>query len=35
MKATFALLIDHHVHNVVRKLAVEIHHTYHTGLAGS
>ncbi|HEX4204437.1 MAG TPA: 2'-5' RNA ligase family protein [Ktedonobacteraceae bacterium] len=35
MKATFALLLDHHVHNMVRKLAVEVHHAYQTGLAGS
>jgi 2'-5' RNA ligase len=35
MKATFALLLDHEVHNVVRKLAVEVHQTYHIGLAGS
>jgi 2'-5' RNA ligase len=35
MKATFALLLDHHVHNVVRKLAVEVHQNYHVGLAGS
>jgi 2'-5' RNA ligase len=35
MKATFALLLDHEVHNVVRKLAVEVHQAYHIGLAGS
>jgi 2'-5' RNA ligase len=35
MKATFALLLDHNVHNIVRKLAVEVHQTYHTGLVGS
>src|SRR5438067_975219 len=35
MKATFALLVDHEVHNVVRKLAVEVHQTYRVGLAGS
>ena len=35
MKATFALLFDHHVHNVVRKLAIEVHQTYRVGLAGS
>jgi 2'-5' RNA ligase len=35
MKATFALLLDHEVHNLVRKLAVEVHQTYHIGLAGS
>lgn len=35
MKATFALLFDHQVHNVVRKLAVEVHQTYGVGLAGS
>jgi 2'-5' RNA ligase len=35
MKATFALLLDHEVHNVVRKLAVEVHQHYRVGLAGS
>jgi hypothetical protein len=35
MKATFALLLDHQVHNIVRKLAVEVHQTYRVGLAGS
>ena len=35
MKATFALLFDHHIHNVVRKLAIEVHQTYRVGLAGS
>src|SRR5260221_12455952 len=35
MKATFALLLDHQVHNVGRKLAVEVHQTYHIGLADS
>jgi len=35
MKATFAFLFDHEVHNVVRKLAVEVHQNYRVGLAGS
>lgn len=35
MKATFALLVDHEMHNLVRKLAVEVHQTYRVGLAGS
>jgi 2'-5' RNA ligase len=35
MKATFALLFDHSVHNLVRKLAVEVHQTYQVGLGGS
>src|SRR3989442_7326953 len=35
MKATFALLFDHEVHNLVRKLAVEVHQNYRVGLAGS
>ena len=35
MKATFALLFDHTVHNLVRKLAVEMHQTYQVGLGGS
>lgn len=35
MKATIALLLDHHVHNVARKLAVEVHQTYQIGFAGS
>lgn len=35
MKATFALLVDHEVHNLVRKLAIEMHRTYRVGLAGS
>jgi len=25
MKAAFALLVDHEVHNIVRKLAIEVH----------
>jgi 2'-5' RNA ligase len=32
MRAAFALLVDHHVHNVMRKLAVEFHARYGTGL---
>ncbi|HLZ60068.1 MAG TPA: 2'-5' RNA ligase family protein [Ktedonosporobacter sp.] len=35
MKATFALLLDHNVHNMVRKLAVEVHQAYQIGLVGS
>ena len=35
MKAAFALLVDHEVHNIVRKLAVEVHQNYRVGLAGS
>lgn len=35
MKATFALLLDHHVHNMARKLAVEVHQAYQIGLVGS
>lgn len=35
MKATVALLLDHHVHNVVRKLAVEVHQKYQIGFEGS
>jgi hypothetical protein len=35
MKATVALLLDHDVHNVIRKLAVEVHQKYQIGLAGS
>lgn len=35
MKATFALLLGHEVHNIVRKLAVEVHQNHHIGLAGS
>jgi 2'-5' RNA ligase len=32
MRATFALLVDHRVHNFMRKLAVEIQARYRTGL---
>lgn len=35
MKATFALLADHATHNVVRKLAWQLHHTYGIGLRAS
>lgn len=35
MKATFALLLDHTVHNMVRKLAVEVHQAYQIGLVSS
>lgn len=35
MRATFALLFDHEVHNLVRKLAVEVHQKYRVGLGGS
>jgi 2'-5' RNA ligase len=35
MKAAFALLVDHEVHNIVRKLAIEAHQNYQVGLAGS
>lgn len=31
MKAAFALLTNHEVHNIVRKLSWEIHQKYHTG----
>jgi 2'-5' RNA ligase len=32
MRAAFALLVDHRVHNAMRKLAVEFHARYGTGL---
>lgn len=32
MKATFALLADHQIHNFVRKLSWDIHGKYHTGI---
>ena len=35
MKAAFALLVDHEVHNVARKLALEVHRNYGIGLAAS
>jgi len=35
MKAAFALLFDHRVHNTVKKLAVEMHQKYRIGFAGS
>ena len=35
MKAAFALLVDDEVHNVVRKLTLEVHRNYSIGLAGS
>lgn len=35
MKAAFALLVDHEMHNIVRKLALEVHRDYGIGLAGS
>jgi 2'-5' RNA ligase len=35
MKATFALLVDHNVHNFIRKLAVDIHAKYQTGFLAS
>ena len=35
MRATFALLGDHNVHNFIRKLAVDIHSKYKTGLFAS
>ena len=31
MKATFALLTNHEIHNIVRSLSWEIHQRYHTG----
>lgn len=35
MKATVALLLDHDVHNIIRKWAVEVHQKYQIGFAGS
>jgi 2'-5' RNA ligase len=35
MRATFALLVDHNVHNFIRKLAVDIHSKYKTGFLAS
>jgi 2'-5' RNA ligase len=35
MKAAFALLVDHTVHNFMRKLAVDIHTRYHVGFQAS
>ena len=32
MRAAFALLVDHRVHNDMRKLAVDLHARYGTGL---
>jgi len=32
MKATFALLADNHIHNLVRKLSWDIHQKYRTGI---
>jgi 2'-5' RNA ligase len=32
VKATFALLADNRVHNLVRKLSWDIHQAYHTGI---
>jgi hypothetical protein len=32
MKATFALLANTEIHNLVRKLSWDIHRKYHTGL---
>ncbi len=32
MKATFALLADHEIHNLVRKLSWDIHQKYRTGI---
>lgn len=35
MKAAFALLVDHTIHNFMRKLAVDIHTRYHIGFQAS
>jgi 2'-5' RNA ligase len=35
MKAAFALLVDHNAHNVIRKLAVDMHSKYHIGFLAS
>jgi 2'-5' RNA ligase len=35
MKATFVLLVDHNVHNFIRKLAVDIHSKYQIGFLAS
>jgi 2'-5' RNA ligase len=35
MKVAFALLVDHKVHNFMRKLAVDIHARYQTGFLGA
>jgi 2'-5' RNA ligase len=35
MRATVALLVDHNVHNMIRKLTVDIHSKYQTGFLAS